>query len=92
MPRTMKMDKPCVFFARGHCARGSECPFAHGDEELKLISAVRTARRGQKRGLLEEDPWPEHTAAAFAAGIGGEGPPRKSERKPRSMPQATPWY
>mmetsp|Transcript_37552 Transcript_37552/g.119657 ORF Transcript_37552/g.119657 Transcript_37552/m.119657 type:complete len:703 (-) Transcript_37552:96-2204(-) len=91
-PITMKMDKPCVFFARGHCARGSECPFAHGDEELKLISAVRTARRGQKRGLLEEDPWPEHTAAAFAAGIGGEGPPRKSERKPRSMPQATPWY
>mmetsp|Transcript_144574 Transcript_144574/g.376272 ORF Transcript_144574/g.376272 Transcript_144574/m.376272 type:complete len:102 (+) Transcript_144574:1-306(+) len=101
----MKMDKPCLFYARGQCARGTECPFAHGEEERKQITELRIKRGRKRPGEEFLDEWaPIPLAESRNLGPdlggpdrrhwqeGGAGGRRSKPRGPWSLPQATPWY
>lgn len=45
-----KRAELCVFFAAGKCSRGETCSFAHGREEMAIISQMKASGKGGFKG------------------------------------------
>ncbi|EOD22406.1 hypothetical protein EMIHUDRAFT_240443 [Emiliania huxleyi CCMP1516] len=65
-----QIDTPCRFFAAGHCANGSRCPFRHGPARQQSAAAA-TPPPLQRSQQPEErqQPHPEGAAAAAVSEV-----------------------